>query len=207
MNHHESTQIHNFLFAVSKSSQLEVKKNHLYCLYYIIICLAILKMPDALIVDFPSNNGSSSASSKKVRFSPIIQRQYIRKPSSAENEAKSYSSEDYERFQQIMVRDAIKCSRKIATAQKVGLQDRETSEKHIIRCVGIDHLVSRNVGKRYQAIKEARRAHSDLVLDAYDWQLENHFDSPEALARVSMKSSQPFQLRSYKVALLASYVE
>ena len=164
-------------------------------------------MSGTLIVDFPSNNRSSSATPKRVRFSPIVQRQYIRCPSDAENEAKSYSSEDYERFRQIMVRDAIKCSRKLANASTRGLQDRKTSEEHIIRCVGLDHLVSRDVGKRYQAIKDARRSHSDLVLAAYEWQLENNFESPEALARLSIRSSQPFQVRSYKVALLASYVE
>ena len=169
----------------------------------------MFKMPGALIVDFPSNNGSSSGGSKSVRFSPIIQTKYIRKPSSAENKEKSYSSEDYERFQQVVIGDAMKCSRKLAKAKAnaSGLRDRKTSEEHIIQCIGLDHLVSRNVGKRYQAIKAARKAHANLVLDAYEWQLENNYENPEALARLSIKSSQAHQLRSRKVALLSSYVE
>ena len=162
---------------------------------------------NSLIVDFPSNARSSSTSSKSVRFSPIVQGYYIRYPSKKDNEAKSYSSEDYDRFQQTLVRDAMKCSRKLAAANAKGLQDMDTSEDHIIRCVGLDHLVSRDVKKRYRIVQEARTAHVHLVLDAQKWLLENGVEHPEALAGVSMKNSLSFQLRSYKVALLASYVE
>ena len=65
--------------------------------------LHVITMLSTLIVDFPSNNRSGSVSTKSVRFSPIIEARYIRYPSRKENKAKSYSSEDYERFQQVMI--------------------------------------------------------------------------------------------------------
>ena len=166
-----------------------------------------MSMSDSLIVDFPSSGRSSSASSKSVRFSPKVQVRYTKYPSKAENEAKSYSSDDYDRFQAVLVRDAMRCSRRLASANRSGLQDRKTSEEHIIRCVGLDHLVSRNVRKRYYVIREARKAHVRLVLRVHKWQLENNAVNPEDLALVSMENSDSFKMRSYKVALLASYVE
>ena len=164
-------------------------------------------MSNSLIVDFPSSGRSNTASSKSVRFSPTIKVRYTRYPSEAENEAKSYSSDDYRRFKRVLVRDALKCSRRLESANKSGFQDRQTSEEHIIRCVGLDHLVSRNVSERYNSIREARRAHSRLVLQVQKWQLENNAVVPENLALVSMENSYSFKVRSQKVALLASYVE
>lgn len=162
---------------------------------------------NSLIVEFPSNDRPNSADSKSVRFSPILSIRYIKYPFMAENEALSYSSDDYERFSRVLIRDAIKCSQRLESANISGFQDRKTSERHIIRCVGLDHLISRNVSERYNELREARKAHSRLVLEVQKLQLRNDVVVPEDLALVSMENSASFKTRAYKVALLASYVE
>ena len=107
-----------------------------------------------------------------------------------------------------MVQDAMRCSRKLAVQNAKGFHDRITSEDYIIQCVGLDHLVSRDAKKRYHAVHDARTAHVHLVLEAQKWLLKKCIQNHEALlAGVSMKNSLSFQIRSYKIALLASFVE
>ena len=126
---------------------------------------------DSLIVDFPSamTDRSTGSTAKSVRFAAKTQGRYIRYPSQRENHAKWNTSEDYRHFQCRLIRDVIKCSDELA-AMKNKPQDLASSQRSIIRCVGLDHLISRDVEQRYRQVKEARRDHVHLVLHAQEWQ-------------------------------------
>jgi hypothetical protein len=144
---------------------------------------------------------------KSVRFSGQIEGWYIRYPTEEENCAKSYSSEEYARFHQVLAQDVVKCSLRLVAVGTGASQDRMSSEKNIIRCVGINHLVSRNVQQRYQDVREVRKEHVRLVLEAQRWQRNTSTVNSAYLARVSMVNSQAFKMRSHKVALLSASVQ
>lgn len=164
-----------------------------------------------LIVDFPTRPMSrtkrsemSSVLSKSVRFAPQSQGRFIKYPTRKENQAKWNSEEDYAHFQHVMVRDVVKCSAMLAAVKES--QDTSRCEEHIVCCVGLDHLIARDVQERYRAVKAARKTHVQTVLRAQEWQRSHNVNSAANLARVSMESSQPFRERSYKVAVLSASV-
>ena len=159
----------------------------------------------ALIVDFPSSRHSTATAVKTVRFSKLSQGKRIPYPSKSDNEKKSYNSEDYAHFQQVMLRVVARCSARLLAAKGTP-QDRHTSEKHIIRCVGLDHLISRDVRERYQSIKDARKAHVQLVLAEQRWQRRSGVYSVGCIARVSMADSEAARTRAHKVAWLSASV-
>lgn len=159
---------------------------------------------NSLIVDFPSAMTDRSTA-KSVRFATKTHGRYIHYPSKCENHAKWNTSEGYKHFQTVMVRDAIRCSAKLAEIRNTP-QDLASFQKNIIRCVGLDHLISRNVEQRYHQVKEARRNHVHLVLQVQEWQRRRGDEDPVNLARVSIESSRLFRERSYKVAVLAASV-
>lgn len=165
----------------------------------------------ALIVEFPASLSSrtkrsemSSVRSKSVRFSPHSQGRYIKYPSRKENQAKWNSDEDYAHFQQVMLQDVFKCSDMLAAVKES--QDTSRYEEQITSCVGLDHLIARDVKERYRAVKKARRAHAQTVLRAQEWQRRHNIQSAADLARVSQASSHPFRERSFKVAVLSASV-
>lgn len=168
-------------------------------------------MTNELIVDFPSSSTERTIKRakmvKSVRFSAQVEGRYIRYPSEEENRAKSYNSEDYARFHQVLARDVVKCSRRLAAVGTSAPQDRLSSEKNIIRCVGIDHLVSRDVQQRYADVRNARKQHMRLVLEEQKRQRNAGRVNSADLARVSMANSQEFKLRSYRVAVLSASVQ
>lgn len=165
----------------------------------------------SLIVDFPSTSNKRDLSemrsaTKTVRFAQKSQGRYINYPTRRENEAKWYSKADYDCFQHVMFRDVVKSSIMLAAFNTTAPRDEKTSEKHIIRCVGLDHLISRDVKERYHAIKEARKKHARVVLREQKWQMRNNIESPMNLARVSSEDSRAARERSYKVAVLSASV-
>ena len=119
---------------------------------------------------------------------------------------KSYCEDDYVHFKRVIAQDVIKCSARLAAVDTTAPQDRSRFERHVIRCVGLDHLVSRDIEKRTQAIRDARSAHARLVLDEQEWQRKNGVHSVGCIARVSMANSQGAKLRSHKIAVLSASV-
>ena len=81
-----------------------------------------------------------------------------------------------------------------------------TPKDHICS-VGLDHLISRNPPKQYEAVKARRREHTRLVLKAQKWLKQNGANCPEDLARLSEASSLKARERSHKVAVLISAIE
>ena len=166
---------------------------------------------DTLVVDFPATGrirGIGLAGIPElvgmafVRFASEIQGRYIRYPSSAENKAKWYDKQDYKRFESMVFRDAVRASAKVAA----GAVDQDTAEKLILRCVGMDHLISRNVPARIRAVRESRRTHVQTVLMAQKMQRLYGIGGPEALASISSESSLRSRERAYKVAVLSASV-
>lgn len=166
-----------------------------------------------MIVDFPasprvlSHRPTGAICEKTVRFSSDIEGRYINYPSARENRAKWYGDGDYARFQRVLVNTAVQCSDVLASV-KNGQQDMTTfdMEAFVIYCVGLDHLISRDVFERHQAIKEARKEHARAVLKEQKWQRDHKVCGPETLAHVARTSSKASRARSYKVAKIAGSI-
>lgn len=150
----------------------------------------------ALIVDFPSR----APMARSVRFATRTEGQYIPYPTKEDIVAKSYCEEDYNRFKSTMIRDAVRYSHKIYGRDRTEPMDVKTSQHLLVRCVGIDHLISRDVQGCYHAIRDARKSHARLVLDLQTWQRINNAECPMDLAQVAMSDSQDHRNRSVRVA-------
>ena len=137
-----------------------------------------------------------------VRFASKIQGRFIRYPSSVENKAKWYDEEDYRRFKYTLVRDAVKVSANVAAARV----DQGFAEELILRCVGLDHLISRDVPARIRAVWNTRMTHVKLVLMAQKLQRLNGIGGPEDLARVASDSSRGSRERAHEIAVLFASV-
>jgi hypothetical protein len=153
-----------------------------------------------LIVDFPHQPRTPSTVNtlpvKSVHLASQVEGRYIKYPSAIENQAKWYNKQDYVNFKRDMLRDVMKCSAAMAT-----VQDRQVAQEHLVRCVGIDHLISRDIPQRYQAIKEGRKEHIRLVLQEQDRQRREGVNKPEQLSKVSFRSSIYSRERSHRVAM------
>lgn len=74
-----------------------------------------------LIVDFPS----SLTRMKSVRFAKLSQVRFFQRPSSQDNEKKSYNRGDYKRFTQARNQDVLECSDMfMGTRVNLSLEDR-----------------------------------------------------------------------------------
>ena len=147
---------------------------------------------------------STSTAVKSVRFSSLSQLQYIEYPSKKDKHAKWFSKEDRERFQRVMVKYAMICSNVLAAANKV--QDPVISRDILICCVGLDHLISSDIPRRYQDITATRKEHSRTVLEEQDRQNKNEINCPEDLARVSKASSDWSRVQSHKIGKLVALI-
>jgi hypothetical protein len=110
-------------------------------------------------------------------------------------------------FQHVIVRNAIRCAA-VLEEVKSGQRDKKSfnTEAFVIYCVGLEHLLSRHPLERHNAIKEARRKHSQSVLRAERLQKTNGVYSPESLARVASESSKSARDRARKVAKVAASI-
>ena len=128
-----------------------------------------------LIVDFPATRRMQGINHaevarhvhmRHVQFASEIQGRFIRYPSCAENKAKWYDEEDYRRFGSTMLRDAMKASAKVAAARVDHGTGTATNAKLILSCVGLHHLISRDVPARNRAVRE--RVQDDTCSDCLD---------------------------------------
>jgi hypothetical protein len=138
---------------------------------------------------------------RSVRFATHTEGRYISYPTKEDNVAKSYCEEDYMHFKNSVIRDSLRYSHKIyGSRDRNEPLDSKSSKQLIIRCVGIDHLISRDVQERYHAIRAARKSHARLVLDLQTWQMINNAECPMDLAQVAMSDSQAARNHSVRVA-------
>jgi hypothetical protein len=154
-----------------------------------------------LIVDFPTATTSGSAV-KSVRFDPHIEGRFIEYPSSREKIKMWYSDEDYLLFKRKMGRDAAICSSLFADLAENGNKDNRTVEMLLIHCIGVNHLISRDVSQRVQDIRAIRKNHALVVLKEQYRQVLSSVPSVETLAAASAESSKACRNKAYKFAKL-----
>jgi hypothetical protein len=79
-------------------------------------------------------------------------------------------------------------------------------DDYLVRCVGIYHLISSDVPRRYQAIMAARREHACIVLEEQERQKSRNSNCAENLAIVSKASSQESCKQALKIAKLVGLI-
>lgn len=156
-----------------------------------------------LIVDFPlqrrpTRTDSSKKNRKKsVSFSKYSTATDIDYPTKEEITAKWYSHDEEIYFRSLVPRDAIVCSMMWMRNVK-----NEVPYEVLIRCIGLDHLLSDDVPQRYLKFKSARKMHVDTILNKQDQQREHNECSTEELAYVAENSSKWARERAHKTAKL-----
>eukprot|EP00804_Cyclotella_cryptica_P000760 CCRYP_001038-RA/>CCRYP_001038-RA protein AED:0.25 eAED:0.25 QI:0/-1/0/1/-1/1/1/0/190 len=154
-----------------------------------------------LIVDFPlqqrlTRTDSNKAQRKKyVSFSKLSTAIDIDNPTTEENAAKWYSRDEETHFRNQVPRDATVCSMMWMRDVK-----NEVPYEVLIRCLGVDHLLSKDVPQRYREFKSARKMHVHTVLNEQDQQRERNECSMDELAYVSEESSKRARARAHKAA-------
>ena len=128
---------------------------------------------------------------------------YVNYPS-REVDKRWYSKEEMEHFGDMVGLDSVQCSKAIIVEDKN--KNEMESKKFLVNCVGLEHLISRDVPRRYKANKRGRKHHSKLVLAEQKRQKENHDESVSMLAYVSSKSSRPFRMRAYTIAEMRTHM-
>jgi hypothetical protein len=156
-----------------------------------------------LIVDFPlqrrpARTDSSKKNRKKsVSFSKYSTAIEIDYPTIEEIAAKWYAHDEEIYFRSLVPRDATVCS-----MMWVRNVTDEVPYELLIRCIGVDHLLSDDVSQRYLKFKSARKTHVDTVLKEQEQQRERYECSTEELAYVSEESSKWARERAHKAAKL-----
>ena len=159
-----------------------------------------------LIVDFPSyprqRNGPRT-SSKSVRFATHYEGVYVDYPSE-EVSKRWYSEKEMKHFKHRIGQDSMLCSKVIMDIRDgaVTVEDEVASKKFLVNCVGLEHLISRDVPKRYNSIKKGRKEHSRLVLGEQKRQKNTCDVSSVMLAHVSKRSSEPSYMRAHNIAMM-----
>jgi hypothetical protein len=105
--------------------------------------------------------------------------------------------DDFHRFQEELARDAVVCS-EILYGQ--ANDDLKNSLQFVIHCIGVDHLISRDVLGKYKDVKAERRRHVKALIDEQVWQRSCNIDSPKSLARVAKASSHHCRVRAQDMA-------
>ena len=147
-----------------------------------------------LIVDFPTTTKINAV--KTVRFSSTSTMKLVRYPTHDERVARWYSKNDENAFKRRRWRDVYKYSALL-------MQDDDGDRKEkIVRCVGIDHLLSQDIQTKSQEIMKARLDHVTLVLNVQELQRMHRICYPEDLARISAQSSRVAKERAQEVARL-----
>jgi hypothetical protein len=148
-----------------------------------------------LIVGFPS-----SIAELRVSFADINDGLYIRYPSATENQRRWYSKEDEARAWGKVLRDADQYSTVLAAARENGHQGTHAMQALLVRCVGLESLISYNVPQQYDAMRLERKSHVRIVLEEQRKQRLLGVVSSDTLARVSMTSSNKARKRARSIA-------
>lgn len=129
----------------------------------------------------------------------------ISHPTDRDNQAKWFSNEENEEFGHELVRDVVRSSQMFA-AGAVNLLDRNTARDFVIRCVGIEKFLAKDVRRRYQDIQSAKQEHTRIVLQAQERLSRIGEVLEEDIAHVSEFSSRRARARSRTVAMIAASV-
>lgn len=134
-----------------------------------------------------------------IHFALAVEGKHIPYASKKERLSLWYTDEDREHFARLLVQDAVRCSALMA-AGEVCLQNMTSFDDHDISCAGLDHLISSNVQKRWQAVEDARARHVKVVLEAQNLLKSLSDEIQYDLFRVSQASSRAARMRAHIVA-------
>lgn len=154
-----------------------------------------------LLVDFPP----FPKAKRSVQFADRVDGRYIEYPSPEENAKRWYTEADQKRFRKQMGRDAAACSFIMfggkLTGECQGKMKMLTSQEIVTCCVGLEHLISRDVSQRSAAIKTLRKEHASRVVkeQARLIRCRNEFIQ-DRLAFISEASSFKSQKKAHNVA-------
>lgn len=98
--------------------------------------------------------------------------------------------------------DSVQYSRVVMDIRDGAAQDETVSKEFFVNCVGLEHLISRNVPKRYKTVKKARRDHSRLVLGEQKRQKDTCNVSSTKLAYASKRSSESSHKKAHTIAMM-----
>ena len=167
-------------------------------------------MMNTTVLGGPSSatNGRVAAPSspKSVSISPTSFMVHVPYPSKSEIRAKWYSRDEEKHFSHLMLQELALYSRSLAATGDYSENAGSFTREILSNCVGMTHLLSCDVPKRYRGIKQARKDHARRVLRVQEWQKRNNIHRPEDLARVSERSSRSDRVKSYKVAFVMSSI-
>ena len=149
--------------------------------------------PESLIVDFPPRRPSK----KEVGFSSTSQMVLISYPTPKDIEESWYTSEDRKHFKCIVARDVHRYSRILFSKSELGLRLSEDERAH---CIGLEHLLSRDINQNIAQINQRRKKHVVRVLEEQARQQTMGLNSADKLKCVSMKSSHKSRLRAHVLA-------
>lgn len=126
-------------------------------------------------------------------------------PPVSNSEKRWYSEQDFTHFRKVMIRDAIECSFVIQNVLASEHDKRSVVEDFIINnCIGLEHLISRDVLGRCKDSRDERKRHARVVIKEHTRLLRSGSYSVERLASVSEASSKTARRRSRKFATLAA---
>lgn len=189
---HNSHPVHNIIIYIASSPS------------FLVIMLSSRQANNSLIVDFPSSprlrtsGGTSQVSSKSVHFSSHVDGRYINYPTDEEVIKQWYSDDDYSGFKEKMIQDTLKWSSKLFHG------NRKTGD--LVRYVGLENFISRDVSERYKAVKKGRNDHARSVLEEQKRLRRCNDNSPESIALVAMSSSHSNRKRARNVATLVQSI-
>ena len=147
------------------------------------------------IADQPSRSLSRST---RVTFSERSEGVYILPyPSAEENNERWFALGDQTNWARQVLRDAVECSMLLFD----GNIPTHVQRTLLVRCIGLEHIISRDVFQRLRVSMEEKRAHVQSVLQEQHRQRLRGVSSSERLALVSMRSSKSSRSRARKVAM------
>lgn len=155
-----------------------------------------------LIVDFPSDMEESPPRPvKAVRFSETSLMKLMRYPTKEENARKWHTRADEEGFKRRRWLDVAKCSAMLMEEPRDG-EDESIKRDKLVKCIGLEHLLGRDIFEKSREVVTAREHHRNVVLNVQQLQWRHNVYSPEDLARLSMASSQEARKRARRNALI-----
>ena len=156
-----------------------------------------------LIVDFPSAQQMEvpAPSRKSVRFSETSMMKYMRYPTKEENKAKWYDKETEDGFKRRRWQDVARYSA-VLMQDPEDDEDEDAKKNKLINCVGLDHLLARDIVQKAQEVVMARQKHRNVVLNVQELQRRHDIYIPEDLARMASASSRSARERACRIAFI-----
>lgn len=154
-----------------------------------------------LIVDFPSEKEQPVRKHMKaVRFSETSSMKLMRYPTKEENARKWHTKADEKGFKHRRWQDVAKCSAMLLETPQEN-EDESTNKEKLMRCLGLEHLLARDIFQKSKEVVMAREHHRNVVLNVQQFQRRHHIYSPEDLATMAKTSSREARKRAHRNAL------